>query len=327
MPTPARIVKRGSRWGVVGLILAAQVGLLVLAAGITVWGPVFADEPELEVRVAPPLVSRKLEIEVAVAAFQQAAGPPVSRDLITTESLLPDLPTVLPGPPPEPDATASPVYADPAGLFGDGWAAAVPGGEGSGESVSLLGLEDKAERIVVAFDVSASVLRKAEAAGVPMTAIRDQAGELIDGLSPAVLFGLVQFSRAYDRFQPHLLPGTRANREAARSWLATRFVTDGRSGRNWTRGRPDGVVSVLGEVFAWEPDVIFIISDASFEFTAEGGGDGEVAWPELRSRVLAWLAASGRQPRVHLIAFRPRPEDAEGARDLTAATGGRYREW
>lgn len=310
----------------VAAVIAVQAGLLALAAGITVWGPLGNADTLPEVRVAPPLVSRKLELDVAVAAFNEAAGPPVTRDLLTSEALLPDMPVVAPGPTPEAPTQADALLADASALFGDGWAAAVPGMDGAGENVSLLGLEDRAERIVVMFDVSASVVRRAESAGIPMTMIRDEAARLIDGLSPSVLFGLIQFSRAYDSFRPHLVPGTQANRHAAQEWLRTQFVTDGRSRRGWIRGRPDGILTILEAAFQLEPDLIFILSDASFEYTREDGGEAKVAWDDLTHRARGWRAASGREPRVHMINFRPRADDLEGSRNFTRTLGGRTRE-
>ncbi len=56
------------------------------------------------------------------------------------------------------------------------------GGRGSGKGLSFFGMETEGERIVLLFDVSSSVVNKANAVGIPLSRVRDETLKLIDGL-------------------------------------------------------------------------------------------------------------------------------------------------
>lgn len=127
--------------------------------------------------------------------------------------------------------------------------AALNGLKSEASSFSFLGIEDKAEKVVIAFDVSGSVLRKAELSGAPITLIKRETHNLLENFNGNTLFNLIQFPRNYDRFQGYLVPASSRNKKAAVHWLETEFRTDGRSASSWTRDYPNGIQSVFTAAF------------------------------------------------------------------------------
>jgi hypothetical protein len=161
------------------------------------------------------------------------------------------------------------------------------------DPVNFLGETLSAKRIVLLLDVSGSVKSKMERAGVSMDKLRQEVHAFIQQLGPNHLFGIIQFTRNWQAFRPELLPATGAVKQEAAEWINTQFRTTGTSGRNWTRGSPNGIEGVLSAAFAMDSDELTrTLQDASI-----GGArlrvlcfyPPESALPDLR----AWVRENG----------------------------------
>lgn len=184
-------------------------------------------------------------------------------------------------------------------------------GPTSASSVSFLGLETEATRLVIAIDISTTVKRKVEQAGLSMEFIRREAWRNLEKMDGNTLFGLIQFARNYDRFQPHLLPATRRHRDRAESWLNNHFRVDGRAASGWQRDHPNGIESVIAAAFAMDPelDTLIIVSDGDFYLTPARGGSQKVSWQSLRESTRRMQSSRENPCAIHLVAIQLKPED------------------
>lgn len=201
------------------------------------------------------------------------------------------------------------------------------GGLGLGRSaINFFGVESRGERIVFVFDISTTVVNRMQRAGMPITRVRDKMIELIRELNPGTVFAMIQHSRNYDRFLPEMISAIPENRERAVQWLRSEFRTDG-SGRGWTREEPNGIQSVLRVAFAMNPDLIFLLSDASYYRTVGTRGGERVPWNELAMDIHAWQQELDRPATIHFIGFGVSPEDARGISAIIRRNKGEYREF
>ncbi len=229
--------------GTLLLAVAVQALVLLLTVFVVVFVPREKSEPEFVAGKTIYLPQRELEHRVHLAEQQQAMRSPHRIERISTAALLPD---TLPQLPELHMVEFNPLSMEmnlqgTNTLFGQsGIMAALNNLKSEASAFSFFGIEDKAEKVVIAFDISGSVLRKAELSGVPITQIKNETRKLIDEFNANTLFNLIQFSRNYDFFQEYMVPASRRNKEAADHWLNNKFRTDGRSGSNWTREIPGG---------------------------------------------------------------------------------------
>lgn len=178
-------------------------------------------------------------------------------------------------------------------------------------AIDFLGETLRAQRIVLLIDVSGSVKSKMERAGVSMETLQQEMTKFVDQLGPNHLFGIIQFTRNWQAFRDELLPATEVVQQEAHQWIGSSFRTTGTSGRDWTRGNPNGIEGVLAAAFAMDPqlDEIFLISDADFQRTPPGGGGQDVPWSQLRTLTKALQQESIGTTRLRALCFYP-PEGA-----------------
>lgn len=318
-----RVAGRGGRrrWRALGPLVAtgATLGVLWLAAATFTL-------PDARVAPAPPPVR---------VVLQQQGTPSTNHAGVVAATIAdPAVPVepVTEVPPPEPPV-ADPVDEAPAAATGEA-AASVAGvvqpgavqspAGASGAPSAFMGVRENYRRVVIAFDVADSVRRKAELAGVPLERVRDEAAALVDRLDGRSAFGLIQFVRRYEAFQPHIVAATPENRAAALEWLAAEFRTNGRSGRDWQTGEPDGIELVLDAALRMEPEVLFIISDGDFQRT-EGRGGRDVDWQTIEDQAARWQAAHRKRVRIHVIGIQMEPEQEAAARKFVQRFGGQLR--
>jgi hypothetical protein len=186
-------------------------------------------------------------------------------------------------------------------------------------------LETEATRLVIAIDISTTVKRKVEQAGLSMEFIRREAWSNVEKMDGNTLFGLIQFARNYDRFQPHLLPATRRHRDRAETWLNERFRVDGRAASSWQRDHPNGIESVIGAALAMDPqlDTLIIVSDGDFYFTPSRGGSQKVSWENIRASTRRMQSSRENPCAIHLVAFQLKPEDRINVIEWLRPYGGR----
>ena len=323
--------KAHRKLGPLMVALLIQVCLLLASIGVVVVLPTLRDDPEFVAAKTIYLPQRELEHQAAFSEFQQAAASPMTVEKLTSESLLTaDLPA-LPSLPTETFAvleTETPAPNAEGLLQGSGLLGALSGLDAGSSEFNFLGIEDNATRIVLAFDISLSVVNNMADAGMQIDAVLDETKRVIASVGANTLVNVIQFSRNYDVFSPYLVPATQGNKDALIAWLDTEFVRSGSSQPGWLRGSPNGVQSILQAAFEMDPDVIILLSDASFQRSTGGSSWGEnVPWEELEDDVEGWQAGRPEPVRLHFVGFGVDDEDSRGARALARRNDGRYREF
>ncbi len=88
-----------------------------------------------------------------------------------------------------------------------------------------------------------------------------------------------------------------------------------------------GVVGVLERAAKMRPDLIFLISDASFQWRPGGGSSYKnIPYNELRKAVENIEEEARQDVPVQFIAFEPEPEDSKEWKRIIRRTGGDFRE-
>jgi hypothetical protein len=188
-----------------------------------------------------------------------------------------------------------------------------------------MGIRASGKRILLLFDVSQSVANKASKSGMPLSRIKEETLALLDTLPSSSRFGIIQFSQNYKPFRTELLPANDPNREAVREWVAREWVETGTLSGSGVTSNPKGLVGVLELAAKMQPDVVFIISDGSFQWRPEGA-IGDIPWEEVSDALKGLDARADNKVRVHVVAFQVDPDDKAELRRLVGRTGGKLRE-
>ena len=307
-----------------------QIILLVAAVFVVVVVPGMRKDPAFVAQKTIYLPQRELEHSMTLSAYHQVSGKPALMERITTESMLShDLPVLpeLPNAAFDPFQTSYNPMNDAAAMLREsGLMGSLQGLISESSAFSFFGIEDHAERVVIAFDISQSVVTKARKSGVSLGRLQREALELIESLNANTLFGLIQFSRSYDLFENYLVSGTQANKAAARDWLNREFRTDGKSGRDWVREPLNGIQSVVQAAFLMQPDVLFILSDGDFQRTTPNGGSQNVPFEELIGDLRSLQQESQVNTRIHFVGFQVKPQHKRPLQSITSRYSGQFRE-
>jgi hypothetical protein len=321
-------------------VVLVSVGVHAVAAivaGIVIVARFLAEPPaEFKVSKDVRLPAEEREHRMNMAAFDGMAPKPSFTDkmqsLRPAALALPEVPTI-------PIDQLLPL--DPAEILTDEVAALTgPGGPGSAAALgaggvgglagaqtgfSFMGIESKGKRILLIFDVSTSVLNKARKSGISLGKIKEETLGLLRQLPINARFGLIQFTQNFKAFREELLAATDANREAAKVWIEEEWVETGSmQASSKVVKNPRGVVGVLELASRMLPDVVFLISDASFQWK-EGGSLSDIPWEEIAKIVKGPL--QGTEGCVlNFIGFEMKPEDQREMRSIVRATHGKIRE-
>ncbi len=199
------------------------------------------------------------------------------------------------------------------------------GGFGGGTGMTFFGIQSTGKRILLIFDVSGSVVNKAAAAGIPLSKIQEETSDLISKLPISARFGIIQFTQNYKPFNKELVPATDQNRAAALEWIKTEWVESGTMGASSkVTSNPRGFVGVLELATRMQPDIIFLISDASFQWKPSGNIE-TIPWKEIEK--LTKGALQGPEGcKIHFIGFEMKPDDKREFGGIIRQTGGKIRE-
>lgn len=294
-------------------------------------------EARFEMKKVVTIPPRTPEHKMNVAKHEAMAPKPTFNDkLISTRPIdfaLPDLPQInldqmLPLDPSELISDQVNSLVGSAAL-GAGLGQGLSGGGGTGDGMSFFGVSAQGDRILLLFDVSASVVNKAKKAGIPLERIQEETIKLIGTLPISSQFSLIQFTGNYMPFTEELIAATPGNKDLAKQWVEEKWVTSGSMSstsaavvQNLT-----GVVGVLERAAAMRPDVIFLISDASFQWRPDGGvGVRDVPYDEIKKAVDQIGAGPNGEVPLHFVAFEPKPDDVKEWSRLIRGTGGEFRE-
>jgi len=241
------------------------------------------------------------------------------------------VPSALPQLPEMPSMDFTPVTPDSpspisSSLFGNaGLGGMMEGLVGEASSISFLGIEDSASRVLIVIDVSDSVVTAMEDSGMPVNDIKNETIRLIEELNANTLFNLIQHSRQYISFQSSLIPATSSNKGAAVEWIREK-VRPGASLRGEKYDGEDGFAAVMEAAFDMEPEVIFILSDGSYQRTGPSGrGYETITWKEIEDRIEDRQEQLAKEARLHTIGFAVDPEDEKGFSRLAGKNEGKYR--
>jgi hypothetical protein len=340
MPSSTKTVRLQRRKPIIFTVVLVSVGIHVIAAivaGIVVVAR-FLTEPPAEFKVTKDIriPAEEREHKMNMAAFDGMAPKPSFTDkmqsLRPAALALPELPRIpvdqmLPLDPAEILTDQVAALTGPGGA-GSGVGPAAGGGGGSAgieTGFSFMGIESKGKRILLIFDVSASVLNKARRSGVSLAKIKEETVGLLRQLPINARFGLIQFTQNFKAFRQELLAATEANRAAAKTWIEQEWVETGSmpASSKVTRN-PRGVVGVLELAAQMSPDAVFLISDASFQWK-EGGSLGDVPWEEI-ARVVKGPLRGTEGCVLNFIGFQMKPEDRKKMESIVRATQGKSRE-
>lgn len=313
------------------LAIVSMAFILLSTVFFVVIKPFTEEKPQFISKKTIFLPQRELEHQIALSEFQSAAAPPLLSERLQSTALIPNALPVMPDLPTvdfSPLETESPIVS----LEGIMGTAGMLGGLGGlkiePSKISMLGISDEAERFVIAFDISTSVVNNMSKAGMDITRVREETAKVIQKLNANTLFGMVQFSRNYDTFKEYLVPATKENKEAALQWLQNEFVTTGSSQPGWTRGNPNGIQSVMRKVFEMQPDAIILVSDASFQRSADGSQFGQdVPWDELADNIEAYQKTLPAAASIHFVGFGVNSDNAKEMRRLARNNNGKYKDF
>jgi len=315
------------------VVVAIHVGAGVVA-GIFVVARYFTVPPaQFVVQKDIRLPAREREHKMNMAEFDANTPKPTFNDKLQSMRpsafALPDLPKLpldqmLPL---DPSAIVSDAVSNMVGAAGMGSGGQGTGGMGgTGTGFSFFGIQSNAKRILLLFDVSTSVVNKANKAGIPLSKIKEETLNTINGLTPNSRFGMIQFTQNYKPFQGELVPATDQNKQAAKTWVEQEWVETGSMGASGQKvvSNSKGFFGVLERAAQMQPDVIFVISDASFQWRAEGD-ISNIPWDKLRD--LATGSLQGPEGcTIHFIGFEMKPDDRREAGVLARRTKGKVRE-
>jgi len=311
----------------VHVVALALFGLWVVAQYFAEPEAVFEVQRDLRIPPQPP------EHKLNMARHQAMAPKPVmQKRLVTTAPsaiTLPDLPelTLTDNLAPDPALTAAFDSNALAGGFGGlGGAQGMTGGGGTGSGMTFFGIRTQASRALLIFDISQSVLTKANRAGVPMSKVKDETLALLDNVGIDFHFGLVQMARNYMLFEQELVPATDGNKQRAREWIEKEWIEEGQMPRKRSVvSNPRGFAGVLERAFEMRPDVIFVVSDANFYWHPDGASS-TIPHRAIRDIIEAREKETNRKIPIHMIGFQMRSDDKREWRRMTRATGGTIRE-
>ncbi len=294
-------------------------------------------EARFEMKKVVSIPPKTPEHRMNVAKHEAMAPKPTFNDkLISTRPIdfaLPALPQIdmdqmLPLDPSELISDQVSGLVGSAGL-GSGLGNGLSGGGGTGDGMSFFGVQAKGDRILLLFDVSSSVVNKAVKAGIPLERIQKETIQMITTLPISSQFSLIQFTGNYMAFTDELIAATPGNKELAQKWVEEKWVTSGSmsSASASVVQNLTGVVGVLERAAAMRPDVIFLISDASFQWRPDGGvGVKNVPYDEIKKAVDKLGEGPNGEVPLHFVAFEPKPDDVKEWSRIIRGTGGEFRE-
>lgn len=214
--------------------------------------------------------------------------------------------------------------------LGSGLSTGSLGSGGIGENgLSFFGIQTEGKRILLLFDVSTSVVNKANKSGVPLTRIKEETINLIDKLPINTRFSIVQFVRNYKPFTDELLVASPPNKDRAREWIENEWSSSGMmpaNGRGVHTAPENGLPIVLDFAFKLRPDTIFLISDGSFEQTTPTSRSRNIPSDEFEDQLKLLQQNMEKPVAIHFIGFEMKPDHLSAWRKISQRSGGKLRE-
>ncbi|MCX7868657.1 MAG: VWA domain-containing protein [Terrimicrobiaceae bacterium] len=320
-------------WTIIAIVIGLHIAAGLVAGLVVVARYIFPPPATFEVKRDIRLPAKQREHRMNMAAFDAMTPKPSFTDKM--QAMRP-APISLPELPEIPLDQMLPL--DPAAIVSDqvsslvGTAGTGGGGEGSGglggagTGFSFLGIQSSGRRILLLFDISQSVVTKASRSGMPLSKIKEETLALIDTLPSASRFGIIQFSQNFKPFREELVPATGSNREAVRQWVMNEWTESGTLAGRGVVSNPRGLLGVLDFAAKLQPDVVFLITDGSFQWRVNGPIEN-IPWKDVEAAVKAVEAASSEaKVPFNFVGFEVKTDDRRELRSLASRTGGKFRE-
>jgi len=349
MPLPVTIAgledssrDRRQRRGLVSAVIVGAVivhGAALVIAALVVVARFFA-EPQATFEVVKeyriPVQTR--EHRMNMARHEAVAPKPAFTDRLVstrpTHFALPEMPKLdldqmLPLDPGELVSDQLGSLVGTAGLGSGLGSGGLGAGGTGGAGLSFFGIKTEGSRILLLFDVSASVLNKARASGLPLAKIKEETLKLIATLPLNARYSLVQFVRNYKPFSDELVAATPQNRERSVQWVETEWNETGMLGarvKGVRTASPNGLPIVLDFAFSLKPDTVFLISDGSFEQTAPTDANRSIPEAEIQEQLKRLQKAAGKEVPVHFLGFQMKEAHRDFWRRTAQRSGGKFRE-
>jgi hypothetical protein len=311
-------------------VILVSIGIHVAAgiiAGVVIVARYLAEPPaEFKATRDIRLPAKQREHKMNMAAFDGMTPKPSFNDRMQSirpaAFALPELPKMPMDQmlPLDPSAIVSDQVSSLVGTAGTGGG----GGDGSGglggtgTGFSFMGIQSSGKRILLMFDISGSVVNKAAGSGMPISRIKEEAMDLISKLPASSRFGIVIFTQNYKVFQDELVPATDPNRAAVKDWIETKWTEAGTLSGGVTN--PKGFVGVAELAAKMQPDVAFLVSDASFQ-NRTSGNIANIPWDEIKEAVTGPLQTAGKC-QLNFIGFQMKPTDKKEMQAIVRRTGG-----
>jgi len=337
-----RIVDRKSRirklfWTVFLIVILLHVLAGVIAGVFVVARYLLKPEATFVAPKDVRMPAKERQQKMNMAEFDSLAPKPSFNDklqaLKPAPFSLPELPKVPMDQmlPLDPSAIVSDQVSSMVGAAGTGSGSGSGGSGmgGTGSGFSFLGIQTNAKRVLILYDISASVVSAADRAGYSMDKIRDETKSLLAGIGVNTRFGLGQFARNYAFMSTEMLPATDGNRALANEWFDKWFAgsegTMKASTPNMVTGSP-GFIKVMQAAFKLQPDVIFVISDASFERGSSSYGE-KIPFPELGDALRELQKGMPEPVKINFIGVGMKPANEAGMRRVMGGNsgGGKFR--
>ncbi len=329
------LAKKRRRKLIISIIIGAIVLHLIfgLFAGVWVIAKYFIPPPAtFEIQKDIRLPAKQREHKMNMAAFDAMTPKPTFNDkmqsLRPAPFSLPELPKMPMDQmlPLDPSAIISDQVSSLVGTAGTGGGGQGAGGLGGvGTGFSFMGIKSQGKRILLLFDVSSSVTNKAAKSGVSLKKIQEETVALLNMLPISSRFGIIQFTQNYKAFNKELLPATDQNRDAAKKWIEEEWVDTGMmSASSKVTSNARGLVGVFELAAKMQPDVIFLISDGSFQWRATGSLS-DIPWEDVKKIVKGDLQAGG-ECKLNFIGFEMKQVDRSEMGSIARSSGGKLRE-
>lgn len=216
--------RMGVLWIVLLVSLAIHVAAGLVLGSIVIFREVFKQHVTFE---NPPvrdekIEPRKLEHTVKVRKMESGSQRPQMQPRLAANAMADiGLPEITGDAKVSNQLTSD--FLQSASLSGNGMGSGVGGsgrGLGAGSSlVSFFGIKDSGERIVLAVDVSLSMLEDDKGAMAGFERFRTEVKDMVDKLSPKTFFNIVLFDSKTDAFSDKMQLASNVNKAKAKEFL------------------------------------------------------------------------------------------------------------
>ena len=294
-------MKRASKLGPLGIALCLQLLIILLATFVVVLVPESPAPTQFIAKKAINLPHVEREHSAALAAYQSAVSTPMQLQRIQTSALLPDIPDLQINEHSRDFSTAQ--QSQMAQSLMQAHASSKFPTLNTKSVSTLFGLEAEGERIVILFDNSSTVWKRAKAVGVSSDRFVAELTRMIEDFGVNTEFALIPFAQKVGTFKDYLIPATQSNRLAAITWLQRNVRS--RSKNTELSYQINGIQGALTLAYKLQADLIFILSDGDFQRTkSQWASGGDVPWSELRSSIQELKRHYAIAPQIHFIGFQ-----------------------